>query len=87
MSGTFIVALFALFSLVCASHFSVIEITSFGHENLERLKSNLEENHSCEWWIEIGDKLLAYSNYPSSTKVLSTGDPIFIVSKAHIHYY
>lgn len=79
-----ILALVALFSLVCASHFSVFEISSFGNDNLERLKSSLETVHNCEWWIEVGDKLLAFSKYPSPNIILPTGEPIFIISKIHI---
>lgn len=82
------VVLLALFCLSCyASQFSVFEISNYGNENLERLKSSLENIHDCEWWIEIGDKLLAYSSYPSPNNIKSTGEPVFIVSKAHTSRY
>jgi hypothetical protein len=81
-----LLTLFALFSLsVATSQFSVLEISNFGYRNLERLKSSLKTIHASEWWIEVGDQLLTFSSYPSSTLAISrTTEPIFIVSKVHI---
>ena len=77
--------LLALFSLSLAtSQFAVFDIADFGVENLDRLKSGLETLHSSEWWIEVGDKLLALSTYPATLAIKRTTEPIFIVSKVHI---
>jgi hypothetical protein len=77
--------LLALFSLSYAtSQFSVLDISNFGFDNLERLKSNLKSVHGSEWWIEVGDKLVTFSEYPYPLAIKKTAEPIFIVSKVHI---
>jgi len=73
-----------LFPLSHATSVAVVDIANFGFENLERFKSNLQTLHDCEWWIEVGDRLLALSNYPSPIMIQRNDQPIFIVSKVHI---
>jgi hypothetical protein len=78
--------LLALVSLSFASQFSVLEISNFGYENLDSLKSGLQAVHGSEWWIEVGDKLLTLSSYPATLALQRTNEPIFIVSKVHVSY-
>lgn len=73
-----------LLPLSHATSVAVVDIANFGFGNLERFKSNLQIHHDCEWWIEVGDKLLALSNYPSPIMIPRNDQPIFIVSKVHI---
>eukprot|EP00026_Physarum_polycephalum_P008785 Phypoly_transcript_08886.p1 GENE.Phypoly_transcript_08886~~Phypoly_transcript_08886.p1 ORF type:complete len:440 (-),score=62.82 Phypoly_transcript_08886:51-1370(-) len=79
-----------LLALVALSYgtpqFSVLDISNFGFNNLEGLKFSLKTVHGAEWCIEVGDKLLTFSEYPSTLTIRRTVEPIFIVSKVHISY-
>lgn len=84
-----LIAVFATFlSFSCATpaYISIVDIANFGFDNLSRFKSSLISVHNTEWWIEVGDKLLVYSDYPGTEVKQRNGEPIFIVPKVHISY-
>jgi hypothetical protein len=88
MKFAILVIFSALLSLSCAESFlSVVDISNFGFDNLSRFKSTLDTQHNSEWWIEVGDKLLVFSDFRgTATTIQRTNEPIFIVPKVHVSY-
>lgn len=66
--------------------YTLFDISNFGFDNLERFKSNLQNHHDAQWWIEVGDKLLASSNYEAGEVLggVGDGDELFIIPKVRI---